>query len=67
MTIKFALIELFKHNRELTIKEITARLQVSKQMVHIAINQLVDERHPEKLAGLAIVGSFKRFDVISDV
>lgn len=66
MTIKSALIELFKHNRELTIKEITARLQVSKQMVHIAINQLV-ERHPEKLAGLAIVGSFKRFDVISDV
>jgi orotate phosphoribosyltransferase-like protein len=69
MTVKSALKGLFQDNRELTVKEITARLQVSKQMVHIALNQLVDEGHLEKLgrAPKTIYRRVEKRDTISQL
>lgn len=49
MTVKEKIQELFKTYNELGVKEITDRLQVSKQMAHLAINKLVDEKKIEKL------------------
>ena len=49
MTVKSNITKLFNKNRELSVKEITDRLQVSKQMVHLVMNQLVVEHLIEKL------------------
>jgi hypothetical protein len=49
MTTKEHILDLFKKNNELSIKEITQRLDVSKQMVHISINQLLAEKLVVKL------------------
>jgi predicted DNA-binding protein YlxM (UPF0122 family) len=38
MTIKESIIQLFESNVDLTVKEITERLFVSKQAVHLALN-----------------------------
>lgn len=47
--IKQSVLELFQKSKELTVKEIVDRLQVSKQMVHIVLNQLTEEKVVEKL------------------
>jgi hypothetical protein len=49
MTVKSAIKGLFETSRELSVKEITTLLPVSKQMVHIALNQLVEEGFLQKL------------------
>lgn len=49
MTVKESIQDLFLKTNELTIKEVTDRLQVSKQMVHIAMKQLLDEGRVTKL------------------
>ncbi|HEU5289453.1 MAG TPA: hypothetical protein VFU05_02345 [Cyclobacteriaceae bacterium] len=49
MSVKSSITELFAQNKELTIKEIVDKLGVSKQMVHIVIKQLVEDRFLEKL------------------
>lgn len=49
MTAKEQLLKEFGANNELAIKELTERLGVSKQMVHIAINQLLEAGVIEKL------------------
>jgi hypothetical protein len=41
--------QLFEKSKELTIKEIVSILGISKQMAHIAINALVEEKYLEKL------------------
>ena len=43
MTVKEKIITLFEQNNELSVKEITDTLLVSKQMVHIALNSLMAE------------------------
>jgi len=40
---KEAIIKLFEQDSELTVKEITDRLLVSKQMVHLVLNQLLEK------------------------
>lgn len=49
MNAKENIIELFKSDKELSVKEITERLEVSKQTVHIVLNQLIEEKQVEKL------------------
>lgn len=49
MNIKSKILSLFKESEELSVKEITDHLQVSKQMVHRVINQLVSENIVVKL------------------
>lgn len=49
MTVKESILKLFSQTKELTIKEITDTLQVSKQMVHVAMKQLVGEGMVTKL------------------
>lgn len=49
MTVKSRILELFSHNRELSAKELTDRLGVSKQMVHIALKQLTNQQVIERL------------------
>jgi orotate phosphoribosyltransferase-like protein len=49
MSVKQDILSIFKKNKELSVKEITDKLQVSKQMVHIALNQLLQEKEVEKL------------------
>lgn len=49
MTVKEKIRELFTVGTEWTVLELTERLAVSKQMVHIALNQLMDEGELQKL------------------
>lgn len=49
MTIKEQIIKLFKGVNELTVKEIVDKTGASKQMVHIAMKQLLDSKMVEKL------------------
>lgn len=49
MTVKEHVRKLFAEQTELGVKEITDRLQASKQMVHLVIRQLLDEHFIEKL------------------
>ena len=49
MSVKTNIIDLFQKSKELTVKELTETLGVSKQMVHIALNQLMDEKLIQKL------------------
>ncbi len=49
MTVKESILKLFSKTPELTIKEITDTLQVSKQMVHVAMKKLVSEGTVTKL------------------
>lgn len=49
MTTKNNILALFKKENEFTIKELTDKLQVSKQMIHIAVKRLVEEGLIEKL------------------
>lgn len=48
MTVKDKIKNLFAGQKELSIKEITDTLLVSKQAVHYAMNQLLDENFVEK-------------------
>ncbi len=49
MTIKEKITQLFKESTEWTVHELTDKLGASKQMVHIALNQLVGEGLLQKL------------------
>ena len=49
MTAKENIKNLFETDNDLTIKEIVGRLGISKQMAHIAVNQLIEEKYLEKL------------------
>ena len=49
MTIKEKILEEFKKSRELTVKELVFNLQASKQMIHIVLKKLLDEKKVEKL------------------
>jgi hypothetical protein len=49
MTAKDKILELFQMTNELTVKEIVDKLAISKQMVHISINRLLDEDKLERL------------------
>lgn len=49
MTVKEKIAQLFRENTEWTVHELTDKLGASKQMVHIALNQLGEERHLHKL------------------
>ncbi len=49
MSVKSSILGLFKDDSELSVKEIVDRLHVSKQMAHIALNQLLSENVVEKL------------------
>jgi orotate phosphoribosyltransferase-like protein len=49
MTIKKSILNLFSQSNDLSIKEIVDTLLVSKQAVHYAINQLLEEQKIEKL------------------
>jgi hypothetical protein len=48
MSVKSSILSLFQQRRDLTIKEMVDSLQVSKQIVHRVINQLVAEHLVEK-------------------
>jgi phosphoribosylpyrophosphate synthetase len=49
MSVKSNILSLFEQTKELSVKEVTDKLQVSKQMVHIVMNQLVADNIVEKL------------------
>ena len=49
MSVKTSILTLFEKRKELAVKEIVDSLQVSKQIVHRVINQLVAESVVEKL------------------
>lgn len=49
MNIKNKILDLFITTNELSIKEIVDKLLVSKQAIHYAINQLLEEQKVEKL------------------
>ena len=49
MSIKSKVLDLFETSKELTVKEIVDKLAASKQMVHIVLNQLIEDRIVEKL------------------
>ena len=49
MSVKTDVTKLFETLNELTVKEITDNLGVSKQMVHITLNRLIEENFLEKL------------------
>ena len=48
MTIKKSILKLFSQSNDLSVKEIVDTLLVSKQAVHYALNQLLEERRVEK-------------------
>lgn len=48
MTVKEHILKLFKSEHELTVKEITDKLGVSKQMVHLVLKRLLDDNIVEK-------------------
>lgn len=43
------ILELFKTNKDLSVKEIVERLGISKQTAHMVLNRLVDDNKVEKL------------------
>ncbi len=49
MTIKDKIILLFKTEKELSVKEITNKLSVSKQMIHLVLNKLIEKKQIQKL------------------
>jgi hypothetical protein len=49
MTVKENIKRWFAAGNDLTIREIVEKLDISKQMAHIAVNQLVEEKYLEKL------------------
>jgi hypothetical protein len=49
MTIKEKLKELFQKNSEWTVRELVDKTGASKQMVHLALNALMEEQKVEKL------------------
>lgn len=49
MTVKEKITQLFTQNTEWTVHELTDKLGASKQMVHIALNQLIEEGQLQKL------------------
>jgi len=49
MTVKEKIVQLFTENTEWTVHELTDKLGASKQMVHIALKQLVEEGRLQKL------------------
>jgi hypothetical protein len=49
ITSKESILELLRITNELTIKEIVDKLGISKQMAHIAVNQLLEEAKLERL------------------
>lgn len=49
MTVKESILKLFAQSKDLTVKEIANKLQASKQMIHIALKQLVDDGKVTKL------------------
>jgi hypothetical protein len=49
MTIKEQILELFKTDNELSVKEVVDRLHVTKQSVHTVMNQLMADGRVEKL------------------
>ncbi len=49
MTIKDNILRLFEKSKELSIREISEKLQASKQMVHLVMKQLLLEKKVEKL------------------
>ena len=49
MTIEQKILEEFHKTKELTVKELTFKLQVSKQMIHLVLNKLVHQKIVEKL------------------
>lgn len=48
-TVRENIERLFQENSELTVREIVDKLQVSKQMVHLVLNKLLEEEKLEKL------------------
>jgi hypothetical protein len=48
MTVYQRILQLFENQEDLTVKEIVTKLETSKQMVHIALNRLLDEGKVEK-------------------
>jgi len=49
MTNKEKILKLFDANKTLSVKEIIATIDVSKQMAHIVLNQLIEKKIIEKL------------------
>ena len=49
MKIKEKILTLFESQKDLTIKEITDSLLVSKQALHLAMNQLIENSQVIKL------------------
>ena len=49
MSSQNSIVELFKKDKELSVKEIVEQLGISKQTVHIVLNRLVDQNKVEKL------------------
>ncbi|MBK6523096.1 MAG: hypothetical protein IPG08_12620 [Sphingobacteriaceae bacterium] len=49
MTIKEHIIELLEECNELSVKEIVSKTNASKQMVHLALLKLIDEKTVRKL------------------
>ena len=49
MSVKSQVLNLFKVSKELSVKEIVDKLNASKQMVHIVLNQLIEDKTVEKL------------------
>ena len=49
MTIKEKILAEFKINRELSVKELVAKLSASKQMIHIVLKKLLERKVIEKL------------------
>ncbi len=49
MTVEEKIILQFEANKELTVKELTHNLQVSKQMVHLVLKKLISKNYIEKL------------------
>jgi hypothetical protein len=49
MSVKEKILQLFESSNELTIKEMVDKLDISKQMAHIVVNQLREENKLEKL------------------
>lgn len=49
MKAKDEIIRLFNEIRELSVKEIVSKTSFSKQMVHLVLNKLVEDKILEKL------------------
>ncbi len=49
MTFKEKILQLFQENTEWTVHELTEKLGASKQMIHIALNQLLESGQLHKL------------------